>query len=132
MNPVASNVRATSTVPFSLAHTKYVYAVTSVSSTLSLFTYDTSVVWSTPSVSSIDVASVDVASVEVASEVVCASATVVSVTLSRSSKYLLTVSLRFYDVLNMNLTEFQTNLIHYPRILFMLSSYSPIISPEEI
>ena len=35
----------------------------------------------------------------------------------------LTVSLRFYDLLNMNLTEFQTNLIHYPRILFMLSSY---------
>jgi len=40
----------------------------------------------------------------------------------------LTASLRFDGALNVDVTEFQTNLVPYPRIHFMLSSYSPIIS----
>lgn len=39
----------------------------------------------------------------------------------------LTVSLRFDGMLNNDLTEFQTNLVPYPRIHFMLSSLSPVI-----
>ena len=31
----------------------------------------------------------------------------------------------------MDVTEFQTNLVPYPRIHFMLSSYSPVISAEK-
>jgi len=42
----------------------------------------------------------------------------------------LTASLRFDGALNVDLCEFQTNLVPYPRIHFMLSSYAPIISPE--
>jgi tubulin alpha len=30
-----------------------------------------------------------------------------------------------------DVTEFQTNLVPYPRIHFMLSSYSPVISAEK-
>uniref|UniRef100_A0A7N0V3T2 Tubulin/FtsZ GTPase domain-containing protein n=1 Tax=Kalanchoe fedtschenkoi TaxID=63787 RepID=A0A7N0V3T2_KALFE len=37
----------------------------------------------------------------------------------------LTTSLRFDGALNVDVTEFQTNLIPYPRIHFMLSSYVP-------
>jgi len=40
----------------------------------------------------------------------------------------LTASLRFDGALNMDINEFQTNLVPYPRIHFMLSSYAPIIS----
>jgi len=40
----------------------------------------------------------------------------------------LTASLRFDGALNVDVTEFQTNLVPYPRIHFMLSSYSPVIS----
>jgi len=40
----------------------------------------------------------------------------------------LTASLRFDGALNVDITEFQTNLVPYPRIHFMLSSYAPIIS----
>eukprot|EP00472_Partenskyella_glossopodia_P014970 CAMPEP_0197515100 /NCGR_PEP_ID=MMETSP1318-20131121/330_1 /TAXON_ID=552666 /ORGANISM="Partenskyella glossopodia, Strain RCC365" /LENGTH=452 /DNA_ID=CAMNT_0043063377 /DNA_START=75 /DNA_END=1433 /DNA_ORIENTATION=+ len=40
----------------------------------------------------------------------------------------LTASLRFDGALNVDVTEFQTNLVPYPRIHFMLSSYAPIIS----
>jgi len=40
----------------------------------------------------------------------------------------LTASLRFEGSLNVDITEFQTNLVPYPRIHFMLSSYSPVIS----
>ncbi len=43
----------------------------------------------------------------------------------------LTASLRFDGALNVNLTEFQTNLVPYPRIHFMLSSYAPLISAEK-
>jgi tubulin alpha len=43
----------------------------------------------------------------------------------------LTASLRFDGALNVDVTEFQTNLVPYPRIHFMLSSYSPIISAEK-
>jgi hypothetical protein len=35
----------------------------------------------------------------------------------------LTASLRFDGALNVDMTEFQTNLVPYPRIHFMLSSY---------
>ena len=43
----------------------------------------------------------------------------------------LTASLRFDGALNVDITEFQTNLVPYPRIHFMLSSYAPIISTEK-
>ncbi len=43
----------------------------------------------------------------------------------------LTASLRFDGALNVDITEFQTNLVPYPRIHFMLSSYSPVISAEK-
>ncbi|KAI7749196.1 hypothetical protein M8C21_028251 [Ambrosia artemisiifolia] len=37
----------------------------------------------------------------------------------------LTTSLRFDGAINVDITEFQTNLVPYPRIHFMLSSYAP-------
>ena len=37
----------------------------------------------------------------------------------------LTASLRFDGALNVDLNEFQTNLVPYPRIHFMLESFSP-------
>ncbi|KAK8961593.1 hypothetical protein KSP40_PGU021990 [Platanthera guangdongensis] len=43
----------------------------------------------------------------------------------------LTASLRFDGALNVDVTEFQTNLVPYPRIHFMLSSYAPVISVEK-
>ncbi|KAG2791586.1 Tubulin alpha chain, partial [Phytophthora cactorum] len=43
----------------------------------------------------------------------------------------LTTSLRFDGSLNVDITEFQTNLVPYPRIHFMLSSYAPVISAEK-
>ena len=42
----------------------------------------------------------------------------------------LTASLRFEGALNVDINEFQTNLVPYPRIHFMLSSYAPVISKE--
>ncbi|TYH73812.1 hypothetical protein ES332_D05G354600v1 [Gossypium tomentosum] len=43
----------------------------------------------------------------------------------------LTASLRFDGALNVDVNEFQTNLVPYPRIHFMLSSYAPVISAEK-
>jgi len=43
----------------------------------------------------------------------------------------LTGSLRFQGSLNVDINEFQTNLVPYPRIHFMLCSYAPLISAEK-
>ncbi|VDM74700.1 unnamed protein product [Strongylus vulgaris] len=43
----------------------------------------------------------------------------------------ITASLRFDGALNVDLTEFQTNLVPYPRIHFPLATYSPVISSEK-
>ncbi|CDF36897.1 alpha-tubulin [Chondrus crispus] len=43
----------------------------------------------------------------------------------------LTASLRFDGTLNVDINEFQTNLVPYPRIHFMLSAYAPIVSSEK-
>jgi tubulin alpha len=43
----------------------------------------------------------------------------------------MTASLRFDGALNVDVTKFQTNLVPYPRIHFMLSSCAPVISAEK-
>jgi tubulin alpha len=40
----------------------------------------------------------------------------------------LTCSLRFEGDLNVDLNEFQTNLVPYPRLHFMMQSYAPVVS----
>ncbi|PAA84737.1 hypothetical protein BOX15_Mlig029723g3 [Macrostomum lignano] len=41
-----------------------------------------------------------------------------------------TASLRFDGALNVDLAEFQTNLVPYPRIQYPMVNYAPILSPE--
>jgi tubulin alpha len=43
----------------------------------------------------------------------------------------LTASLRFQGALNVDITEFQTNLVPYPRIHFLLCSYAPVVSADK-
>jgi len=43
----------------------------------------------------------------------------------------LTASLRFDGALNVDLNEFQTNLVPYPRIHFMLQSYAPLVGASK-
>jgi len=43
----------------------------------------------------------------------------------------LTASLRFEGSLNVDINEFQTNLVPYPRIHFMLCSYAPVIGADK-
>ena len=44
----------------------------------------------------------------------------------------ITASLRFDGALNVDLTEFQTNLVPYPRIHFPLATYAPVISSAKV
>ncbi len=44
----------------------------------------------------------------------------------------LTASLRFEGALNIDINEFQVNLVPYPRIHFLLCSYAPIIGAAKV
>ena len=43
----------------------------------------------------------------------------------------ITASLRFRGQLNVDLNEYQTNLVPFPRVHFPLVSYAPVISKEK-
>ena len=43
-----------------------------------------------------------------------------------------TASLRFEGALNVDLNEFATNLVPYPRIHFPLATYAPVIGTEKV
>ena len=43
----------------------------------------------------------------------------------------ITASLRFDGALNVDLNEFQTNLVPYPRIPYPLATYAPLVSAEK-
>jgi tubulin alpha len=44
----------------------------------------------------------------------------------------LTASLRFEGALNIDINEFQVNLVPYPRIHFLMCSYAPIIGAAKV
>jgi tubulin alpha len=44
----------------------------------------------------------------------------------------LTASLRFDGALNVDIAEFQTNLVPYPRIHFTVASYAPLLPPDYV
>lgn len=43
----------------------------------------------------------------------------------------LTTSLRFEGALNVHIDEFQTNLVPYPRIHFMMAAYAPLVAADK-
>ena len=44
----------------------------------------------------------------------------------------ITASLRFEGALNVDLNEFQTNLVPYPRIHYPMATYAPVIPVEKV